>query len=164
VKYKDLAFRQFLTALQETGCRPGEISAVEATHVNQETGVWVLPQHKTGKPRTVFLTDAMLALTRELVALRPTGPLFLNSRGKPWNRNAIRIRFRNLRKKFPQFGHFTAYSFRRAYVTDAMERGLGVAQVAELVGHTSTDMVMRHYSQLQARTQYMRDMANKATA
>lgn len=165
---KDKAFRNFLTALQETGCRPGEISSVEAKHVNLDLGVWVLPKHKTGKktgkPRTVFLNDAMLSLTKELVVLRPTGPLFLNYRKRPWNINSVRCRFRMLRKAFPDFGHFTATSFRRAYVTDALERGLGVAQVAELVGHVSTDMIMRHYNQLQERVKYMREMAQKATA
>lgn len=102
---RDRAFRLFLTALQETGCRPGEISAVTAEMVNIEAGVWVLPKHKTagrtGKPRTVFLNDSMLALTRELVALRPTGPRFLNYRRRPWNVNSVRCRFMRLREQFP---------------------------------------------------------------
>ena len=165
---KDEAFRQFLTALQETGCRPGEVSAVTAAMADLEVGVWVLPKHKTGaktrKPRTVFLNDTMLGLTRELAALRPDGPLFLNSRKGPWTINSVRCRFMRLREQFPDFGHFTATSFRRAYVTDALERGVDVAQVAELVGHTSTDMIMRHYNQLQERVKHMRAMANRATA
>jgi integrase len=164
---KDVAFRQFLTALQETGCRPGEVSKVEAVNANVDVGVWVLVVHKTGKktgkPRTVYLTEKMVALTRELIEKNPSGPLFLNSRHQPWNRNSIRCRFRTLRKTFPKFGHFTAYSFRRAFVTDALERGVDIAQVAELVGHTSTDMVMRHYNQLQERVVHMREMAAKAT-
>jgi integrase len=161
-------FKRFLTALGQTGCRPGEVAAVTAADVDLDEGVWVLKKHKTGKktgkPRVVYLTDAMVELTRELVAANPTGPLFLNQDRKPWTRQAIRCRFRNLRKKFPAFGHFTAYSFRRAYVTDALERGVDVAQVAELVGHTSTEMVMRFYGQLQERKRHMREMANKATA
>ena len=165
---KDRAFKNFLTALSETGCRPSEIAAVTAADANLERGIWVLTKHKTGKktrkPRVVFLTDAMLGLTRDLVAKNPTGPLFLNYRKKPWNRNAIRCRFRAFRKLFPDFGHFTAYSYRRAYVTDALEKGLTIAHVAELVGHTSTDMIQRHYNQLQERTDHMREMANKATA
>jgi hypothetical protein len=51
---------------------------------------------KTGQDRLVYLTPAMLELTRKLMELYPTGPLFRNSRGKPWTRNAIRCRFRNL--------------------------------------------------------------------
>lgn len=163
---KDRAFKNVLTAMQETGCRPGEVSVVEAKHANLDAGVWVLPEHKTGKktgkPRVVYLTPAMIELTKELAEKNPSGPLFLNFRRRPWNRNAIRCRFRQLRKRFPEFGHFTAYSFRRAFVTDALQRGVGVAQVAELVGHVGTDMVMRHYNQLQERVSYMREMAAKA--
>jgi integrase len=155
-----------LTALSETGCRPGEISAVTAADVNLELGVWVLKAHKTGKktgkPRVVYLTEAMVALTRKLMAKNPTGPLFLNYRKKPWNRNAIRCRFQAFWKLFPAFGHLTAYSYRRAFVTDALERGVDVVKVAELVGHSGTDMVMRHYNQLQQRVAHMREMAQKA--
>ncbi|QDU21382.1 tyrosine-type recombinase/integrase [Urbifossiella limnaea] len=163
---RDEAFRGFLTALSETGCRPGEVAAVTAADANLDLGVWTLEAHKTGrktgKPRVVYLTDAMVGLTRRLAAQNQDGPLFLNSRGRPWNRNAIRCRFRVLRKRFPAFGHFTAYSYRRAFVTDALEKGVDVVKVAELVGHSSTDMVMRHYSQLQERVAHMREMAKKA--
>jgi integrase len=163
---KDKSFQNVLTALSETGCRPGEICSVNAADVNLEVGVWVLKNHKmgtkTGKPRIVYLTDTMVALTRELAAKNPTGPLFLNYRKKPWNRNSIRCRFRVFRKLFPDFGHFTAYSYRRAFVTDALEKGVDVAQVAELMGHSGTDMVMRHYNQLQERVAHMREMAKRA--
>lgn len=163
---RDKPFKDFLVAMRETGCRPGEVSAVTAADVDLVAGTWTLQQHKTagktGKPRVVYLTEAALALTRELAAKRPEGPLFRGRQDAPYTRNAIRIRFRRLRKKYPAFGHFTSYSFRKGYVTDALEKGVGVAQVAELVGHTSTDMVMRHYNQLQERVAHMREMAEKA--
>ncbi len=47
-------------------------------------------------------------------------------------------------------------------MTDALERGVDVMQVAELVGHRGTDMIARHYSQLQERVAHMRAMAAKA--
>ncbi len=164
---RDKPFKSFMTAMKETGCRPGEVAAVTAADVDLAAGTWTLQQHKTGKktgkPRVVFLTEVVLALTKELAANNPDGPLFRNRDGVAYTRNAIRIRFRRLRKKYPAFGHFTSYSFRKGFVTDALENGVGVAQVAELVGHTSTDMVMRHYNQLQERTNHMREMAEKAT-
>ncbi len=164
---KDAAFRAVLAALAETGCRPGEVAAVTAADADLAAGVWVLRRHKTagktGKPRTVYLTDAMVTLSKELIARNPAGPLFLNSRKRPWNINSVRCRFRTLRARFPAFGHFTAYSYRRAYVTAALERGVDVVQVAELVGHAGTDMIMRHYNQTHERVAHMRAMAAKAT-
>lgn len=34
--------------------------------------------------------------------------------------------------------------------------------MAELLGHTSTDMVMRHYAKLGAHVEHMREAAKKA--
>ena len=41
--------------------------------------------------------------------------------------------------------------------------GVGVAEVAELLGHTGTDMVMRHYQHLSQRLEHLRNAAVKAT-
>ncbi|MBX3401721.1 MAG: tyrosine-type recombinase/integrase [Gemmataceae bacterium] len=100
----DQAFRDFLTALQETGCRPSEIARVTAADVNLDTGVWVLTAHKTakktGRPRVVYLTPTMVELSRRLMAAWPEGPIFRTFKGKrPWQRNAIRCRFRRLRDR-----------------------------------------------------------------
>jgi integrase len=161
------AFREFVQALQETGCRPSEVAKVEAPNVDLAAGLWVLPEHKTrkktGKPRVVYLTPAMVELTRNLVESHPTGPLFRNSRGKAWSRNAIRCRFRNLRRKLPQLKGVVSYTYRHSFVTDALENGVGVAQVAELLGHTSTEMVMQHYQHLREKRDHLRQAAVQAT-
>jgi len=46
----DAAFGQFLTALRETGARPGEIRTVTADMVDLKLGVWILPDHVTVHP------------------------------------------------------------------------------------------------------------------
>jgi integrase len=140
---------------------------VEAANVDLAAGLWVLSEHKTkkktGKPRLVYLTPAMLELTRKLMERYPTGPLFRNSRGKPWTRNAIRCRFRNLRVKLPHLKGVVSYTYRHSFVTDALENGVGVAQVAELLGHTSTDMVMQHYQHLRETREHLKQVAVQAT-
>ena len=85
-----------------------------AANVNLDLGVWTFTQHKTakrtGKPRVIYLTPAMVDLSRRLMAERPTGPLFttmhhvrvngeLVARG--FSRNGVRCRFRHLREKLP---------------------------------------------------------------
>jgi integrase len=159
-------FREFVQALQETGCRPSEIAKVTAQNVYLDLGIWVLPEHKTrkktGKPRVVYLTPAMVQLTKELVQRHPEGPLFLNSRGKPWSRNAIRCRFRHLRRKIPGLKGVVSYTYRHSFATDALENGVGVAQVAELLGHTNTDMLMQHYQHLREKREHLRQAAAKA--
>jgi integrase len=166
---KDQRFRDFVFAMQETGCRPGEVAKVTAADADLELGVWVLKKHKTakktGKPRVIYLTPAMVELTRRLAAEFPEGPIFRGPRGdRPFTRNGVRCRFRRLREKLPHLKGVVAYSYRHSYATDALERGVGVAQVAELMGHTDTEMVMRHYSKLSQRVQHLRDAAAKATS
>ena len=145
---KDKPFQRFLTALLETGCRPSEVARVTAGHVNLEMGVWVLTQHKTakktGKPRVIYLSPDMLEVTRVQMSLHPDGPLFPNTRGKAFSRNAWRCRFRRLREKFPNLKDVVCYSTRHTYITDALIKGVGLAQLAELAGHSSTAMITRH--------------------
>lgn len=119
---RDRAFKQFLTAMSQTGARPVEIAAVTATDVNLEAGVWIMQQlkiaKKIGRPRTIYLTPVMIELCRELVTKYPEGPIFRNLRGEAWIRNAIRIRFRRLRVKLELPKGTVAYCFRHAFVTD----------------------------------------------
>ncbi len=150
--------------MQETGCRPSEVARVTADNVNLELGVWVFADHKTvqktGKPRIVYLTPAMVELTKRLMAEHPDGPLFRGPRGgKPFTRNGIRCRFKRLRKKLPHLKGLIAYAYRHSFATDALVNGVGIAQVAELLGHTSTEMVMRHYSHIAGNIRHMRDAA-----
>jgi hypothetical protein len=64
---------------------------VTADDVDLRTGVWVLDEHKTehatGEPRVVILTPAMVELTKRLMKLHPTGPLWRASGGGFRNRH-----------------------------------------------------------------------------
>lgn len=165
---RDEAFHRFFRALLGTGCRPSEVAAVTAADVDLTLGVWILKQHKTakktGKPRIVYLSPDMLTLTREQMERHPCGPLFPNMRGKPFVRNAWRCRFRRLRKKFPNLEGIVAYSARHSFATDALIKGVGIAQVATLLGHSDTNMVATTYSHIAANVVHMREAAARATA
>ena len=79
----------------------------------------------------------------KLVALYPEGPLFRGPRGKAaFTPQNIRCRFRRLREKLPHLKHFVCYNVRHTFATQALVNGVGVAQVAELLGHSSTEMVV----------------------
>jgi integrase/recombinase XerC len=164
---RDQALRDFEFAMRETGCRPTEVSRVTAAQVNLELGVWLFDDHKTvkktGKPRIVYLTPAMVELTKRLMAKHPDGPLFRGPRGgKPFTRNSIRCRFKRLRQKLPHLKGLIAYAYRHSFATDALVNGVGIAQVAELLGHTSTEMVTWHYSHIAGKIDRTRDAAMKA--
>ena len=162
---KDEEFRDFLTAVMESGCRPGEIMRLTGEMVNLEEGVAIFRGKTTGvtgDDRCVYLNDGLRELLRRKIEQRGGGVLFLNTRGLPWGRNAVRCRFRRLRAKLGMKG-IVCYSLRHAYVTDALEAGVPIAQVAELVGHSDTKMVSATYSHLKERREHMRQQAERAT-
>lgn len=165
---KDRHFREFVFAMMETGARPGEVRKVTAANVNLELGIWTFTEHKTarrtGRARVIYLTPAMVELTRRLVALYPEGSLFRGPRSKRgFTRNGVRCRFRNLREKLPQLKGVISYTARHSFATQALVNGVGIAQVAELMGHVDTSMVSEHYAHLAGNVQHMREQALKAT-
>jgi integrase len=164
---KDRAFKLVLFALGSTGARPWEIRRVSTAEF-VPAGLWVFPprKHKTGKktrrPRVAYLTPPMITLCKRLAEKYPEGPLFRNTRGRPWTANALRCRFRRLRDKFPALAGVTAYCYRHTYCTDGLLNGVPLAQMQELLGHTSPAM-MAHYAYLGQQAAAMREAAARAT-
>jgi integrase len=162
---KDKAFQDFLTAIRETGCRPGEVRKVTAAHVKDKT--WQFYRHKTvkktQKPRIVWLSPVMQELTARLVEQNPTGPLFLNTLGQPWTKDAVRQRFDSLRTSLNLKKHVVAYAAgRHSYITDAIANGVSKDVIAKLTG-TSIKMIDRHYEHLGSKADFMLASAEQAT-
>jgi integrase len=164
---KDECFRDFLAGMSLTGCRPGEVARVAAEGIDLERGLWTFEKHKTakktGRPRVVYLCPEALELTRRLLAKNPVGPIFRNTRGMPWTRNAIRVRFRNLRDKHPELKGVIAYTYRSSFATDALEAGVPDATVSALLGHTNTATLHKFYARLSHKVDHLKEAAAKAT-
>lgn len=167
---RDREFREFLFAMQETGARPKEIRTLTRERVDLSAGVWVFPPRrhktgkKTGKPRVIYLNPAMIELMKELLERHKEGCLFRNTRGKPWTKDAIVQRMDHLRQKFPTLQGVVAYCYRHSFTTDGLERGVPIATMAELLGHTSTRMIEQHYSHLTEKREHLRQAVLKVTA
>jgi integrase len=96
---KDGPFRDLITFVYEAGCRPQEARWIEARHLRPEhRRVELPPKEAKGKKRwrVIYLSDKALEIAGRLAALRPTGPLFLNTDGKPWKAQAVVCRFQRL--------------------------------------------------------------------
>ena len=141
---------------------------VTAEDVDFDSGVWILKGKttvRTGKDRVIYLTPKLKELTRRLVAKYPEGPIFRNEDGNPWNRQAVNCRFRRKknRKNDPLDRDITAYIYRGTWATDALEAGVPDATVAELMGHSGTAILHKHYSKLREKRDHLRQQAEKAT-
>lgn len=162
----DRHFQRFLTALRETGARPGEVAKVTAADVDLKQHVWILQDHKTaqktGRPRLILMTERLRLLTQELMQEQPTGPLFRNKQGRPWTVNAIRLRMQRLGRELNLPNDVVAYSYRHTYARNGLANGVPVATMAELLGHSDTKMISAHYSHLCQRLDHLHQAAQQA--
>jgi integrase len=160
---RDAAFRDFVTVAFATGARPSELMRLEARHLDLNAGVATLDGKTTGRTgrRRVIHIGAVAGLLAKLARERPSGPLLLNSAGTPWTRHTLAHRFGRLRKRLGLGKEATAKGFRHGFATDGLEGGIPIATMAELMGHTGTKMIERHYSKLRQRADHLRDAAAK---
>ncbi len=160
------AFRRFLYALDQTGARPSELRALRWSQWRGDR--FVLADHKTagktGKPRVIYLNAAMRALVPKLDADAKSPYVFTNVYGKPWTRNALRLQVQRLRKKLKLADDVCLYLVRHRFGTKAAMRGLNSSTIAELMGHTSTEMVDRVYIHLAGESRHLQEALEQATA
>jgi len=57
--------------------------------------------------------------------------------------------------------HAIAYGLRHSFATTALVNGVPDALVAELLGHSGTTMLHKHYSHLTAQSQALREALNR---
>jgi len=98
----DESMRDLVITTWESGCRPQESLRVEARHVDIEHQRWVFPKSEAkGKrqPRIIYLSETALEITRRRMDQFPVGPLFRNSKGRPWTPDAVNCAFDRLRVK-----------------------------------------------------------------
>jgi integrase/recombinase XerC len=156
-------FKPFLRLLHLTGARPGEVAAITAENFDVEGAMVRLKEHKTahkGKSRTIYLCTEAVAVLLEQKALYGEGVLLRNTLGKPWAGKAvvkamIAVRLRAGIEKA------IAYGYRHTFATDALANGVPDAQVAELLGHSGTAMLHKHYSHLTGQARVLRDALGK---
>jgi integrase len=160
-----VCFKTILYALWATGCRPKEARTLTWDQVREDR--WVLQNHKTAhktrKPRVIYLNASMRKLMALLRRRSTAANVFLNSRGCPWTTNAVRIRIGRLKSALGLKADVCAYLLRHAFGTNAILKGVDVATVAELMGHTSLEMVSTVYLHLADQRQHLTAAVEKAT-
>lgn len=156
----DQEFRDYLTVMLTTGARATEMFKFEDTHFDGSKLVLPIIDSKGKKrSRVIYLPDEALAIVKRL-AQRP-GKLFRNRKGKPWNRNSIRLRFRRLKKelKMPKLCATTLrHSYAHYRLTVVKQDAL---TVSKLMGHVDTRMISQRYGHLESNTDFMQQAANQ---
>jgi site-specific recombinase XerD len=155
-------FAPLLEFCRLTGARPGEARTAKWSDlrldVNAQEGSLFLAEHKTcdvedAHPREIGLGPAaielLLKVRRSLHFFPGLEPdeIFLNARGRPWSSNAVCKRIRQLREVLGLPDDAKLYGCRHKFATDAILNGVGIKDLADLLGHSSTQMT-EHYLHL----------------
>ena len=124
----------------ETGLRRGEIMGLTWDAMDLKSRTAHIPQTKTGKPRTIPLTDAALAILGALP--RTDRQLF------PMATNALRLAWGRLRVR-AGLGDLRFHDLRHEALSRFCELGLTIPELAVISGHKDPRMLFR-YAHLRA--------------
>ena len=161
----DTEFRDLLTVHWEAGCRPQESLRVEARFVDLKNARWVFPVKKSkGKrrPRIVYLNDKALEITRRLMLKWPEGPIFRNTKGRPFTKDSVNCRFARLKRTLGT--RYCLYLFRHSFATRMLESDLDALTVALLLGHSNPAMLSTTYQHLAHNPGHLLEQLKRASA
>lgn len=157
----DDEFLDFLTVMLASGARPTEMFRFEACHVSGSRFILPILESKgRKKSRVVYLPDEALTIVKKLAVEHPTGKLFRNSKGNPWDRNSIRCRFRRLKTEL-KLPELCSTTLRHSYAHHRLTSGQDALTVSKLMGHADTRMLSTRYGHLDANVDFMTQAANQ---
>lgn len=141
-------FRKLVQAALLTGCRYGELIALQAADFDQDAGTLQVRVSKSGKPRHVVLTDE----GRQFFGEASTGKsgrqlLLTRADGLAWGKSH---QARPMATACAA-GNVPVLSFhelRHSYASRLVKKGVPLVVVAAQLGHSGTRMVEKHYAHL----------------
>lgn len=135
-----------ISFLLATGCRVGEIVGLNKKDVKLNAAECIV-LGKGNKERTVFLDDvAVLTLREYLRSRHDRNPaLFVNRNGERLSAGGIRAMLNKIAAA-SDLENVHPHRFRRTAVTNLLNRGMPIQEVAILVGHEKVDTTMKYFS------------------
>jgi integrase len=145
----DPEFRPMVQAALATGCRYGELCALDVHDFDPDAETLSIRQSKSGKARKVYLTAEGVRLFDRLAAGR-TGiePLLRDNKGERFTKSRQDRPMREAcatAKIKPAIGF---HGLRHTFASLLVKSGTPMRYVAEALGHASTSMTEKHYAHL----------------
>ena len=139
---RDLALVDFLYS---TGCRVSEVSAIDVSDVDFDKKEIVV-LGKGNKQRKVYLTDVAALHLKEYLGDRKvaTSALFTSKSGKRLSKNGIEAACKRLESKCG-VNNIHPHRFRRTLITDLLNSGMSLQEVAILAGHQDVSTTQIYY-------------------
>ena len=155
-------FRRLVRGALLTGARYGELCRARVGDFDPDTGTLHIREAKSDRPRHIPLDDDALAFLRAATAGRPRGePLFLRVDGQLWRESHQKRPIAAASAAGRLDPPVTFHSLRHTWASHRVMAGAPLMVVAQVLGHSDTRMVEKHYGHL--APSYVRDVV-RATA
>jgi integrase len=155
------AFADLVRILAWTGARLATVIRIEARHYNKRQSRWDCEDLYKGRSTKKYvkhvrmLNDDARALVERLNEQHPTGPIFRNSFGKPWDPDAPQIYLTSLRTKFAETKKLKwqpglcISGLRHTFATNFLQQFPNeIEYLRVLLGHKDYKMIFEHYGHL----------------
>jgi integrase len=113
---------------------------------------------KLAERRTVYLPPPGPPREKQ----SPSGHVFLNQRGRPWDVQALDIAFRKLRRAAGLAEDLSPYALRHTWITRALANRVPVKLVSHLAGHINSVVTERTYCHLDDMPEALQEAAQQA--
>lgn len=153
----DPHYRPFFTTQALTGARPNELMALRWNDIDWHSEYMLISKGrvrgKEGPPKTkagerrVPLNPEVLRLLRELKNKEIEsidGYVFTKPSGQPLNKHMDKIWSRAMKKA--GLRPRCSYQLRHTFATHALEMGVPMNRLAQILGHTTIEPLVRNYS------------------
>jgi integrase len=142
-------FRLLVQAALETGCRLGELVALEVRDFNPDSDTVAIRNSKSGKSRHVVLTDEGAAFFRQLCAGRPGNAVMLvRADGEAWKRAQQGLPMATACERAKIKPRISFHGLRHSWASLAVMAKMPLMVVARNLGHRDTRMVELHYGHM----------------
>ena len=142
-----------------TGCRVSEIVGMKVEDIDLQNGC-VKVLGKGQKERIVFFSDRALEYLERYLGGRQEGPIILSMRSphQGLKKNAIENIIRKIAERAEINKRVFPHLLRHTFATHALNKGMPLPTLCDLMGHCSTDTTRIYAKNSQGKLKYEYDM------
>lgn len=148
LKWKDIDLENRQAKISKTFIMIKNRSNVDARRIQVEQ-----PTTKTGKSRTIFLTDMAIEALQDLAKLgnNPDDYIVINKKGGPVRIYVAQKIYEGILKK-AGINHCGVHTLRHSFVSLMLNNDIPITMISEMVGHSNINITMQVYSHLLQET------------
>lgn len=156
------AARLIITALNQCGARPSELTGAKISDWHRDDREIVLADHKTvtktGEPRRIGVGKRLEKTLSSAVGDRTDGFLFLNTQGKPWSTDSLAKYVNRIRTRLKIRPGVVPYGLRHKFLTKLCQV-TSIEEAADAANHGSIKTTMQYVHKDKSKRADNQDLA-----